>query len=68
MLMTQEMELEYGHVLVKYSGSKAIIEWISTTKTQKLQKDLVVEVLSIQNLSPPNITYRYMISNDAAPQ
>ncbi|XP_066144477.1 A disintegrin and metalloproteinase with thrombospondin motifs 9 isoform X2 [Euwallacea fornicatus] len=67
MLMTQEMEVEYGPMIIKYSGSSAQTEWIRTLKTKKLHKDLIVEVLSIKNLSPPDITYRYMISNDAAP-
>lgn len=68
MLMTQEMEVEYGPVIIKYSGSNAQTEWISTLKTKKLHKDLVVEVLSIKNLSPPDITYRYVISTEAAPK
>ncbi|CAH1132157.1 unnamed protein product [Ceutorhynchus assimilis] len=68
MLMTQEMEVEYGPVVIKYSGSSAQTEWISTEKAKKLHKDLVVEVLSIKNLTPPDIIYRYVISKDAAPR
>ncbi|ERL92127.1 hypothetical protein D910_09447 [Dendroctonus ponderosae] len=67
MLMTQEVEVEYGPMIIKYSGSNAKTEWISTLKTKKLHKDLVVEVLSIKNLSPPDITYHYVIRKDAAP-
>ncbi|XP_030747517.1 A disintegrin and metalloproteinase with thrombospondin motifs 9 isoform X2 [Sitophilus oryzae] len=67
MLMIQEMEVEYGQTIIKYSGSSALVERITTLRNQKLHKDLVVEVLSIKNLSPPDITYRYLISKEAAP-
>lgn len=65
MLMTQEVDVEYGPMIIKYSGSNAQTEWISA---KKLHKDLVVEVLSIKNLSPPDITYHYVIRKDAAPR
>lgn len=68
MLMTQEMEIEYGHVVLRYSGSKAKNESITTSATQKLRKPLIVEVLSIKNLSPPNISFSYAISKDVAPK
>ncbi|XP_050315831.1 A disintegrin and metalloproteinase with thrombospondin motifs 9-like isoform X2 [Anthonomus grandis grandis] len=67
MFQTQELEIEFASVTIKYSGSVAQPEWIVTERRKKLRKDLIIEVFSMKSLSPPNIAYRYVIGNDIAP-
>ncbi|KAF7271026.1 hypothetical protein GWI33_016056 [Rhynchophorus ferrugineus] len=68
MLMTQEIDVQFGPTIIRYSGSSAIRERITTMRNQKLYRVLIVEVLSIARLSPPDITFRYVTSEDMAPR
>ncbi|KAF5279337.1 hypothetical protein FQR65_LT15410 [Abscondita terminalis] len=58
----------YAGMTISYSGSEKVIEFIKTPPNRKLTKDLVLEVLSVGRLLPPDINYRYMIKNDRAPK
>ncbi|CAG0917323.1 unnamed protein product [Notodromas monacha] len=53
--------LKYGGTQIDYSGSGAVTERINSTG-RPLHKDLVVEVLTVGNLYPPDIHYSYTIS------
>ncbi|XP_060533240.1 A disintegrin and metalloproteinase with thrombospondin motifs 9 isoform X2 [Cylas formicarius] len=68
MLNMQETDVKFDQLTIKYSGVSSETEWITTPKNQKLSKDLIVEVLSVGGLSPPDILYRYVIGKDAAPR
>ncbi|XP_073974376.1 ADAM metallopeptidase with thrombospondin type 1 motif A isoform X2 [Rhodnius prolixus] len=54
-----EKRLMYGGTVLRYSGSSEAIERIHSTRP--LDKDLIVQVLSVGNLSPPNIIYEYSV-------
>jgi thrombospondin motif-containing protein 9 len=51
----------YEGTVLQYSGTETVVERL-TLSLKPLQRDLIVEVLSIGNLRPPNITYHYTIS------
>lgn len=68
MANTNEEDVVFGSLIIKYSGANASIERITTPKNHKLTKDLVVEVLCVGNITPPDISYRYLISRDDAPK
>lgn len=68
MANTNEEDLVFGSLIIKYSGANASVERITTPKTHKLTKDLVVEVLCVGNITPPDINYIYVISHDEAPK
>lgn len=57
----------FGNVEITYSGSGETMEWIRSPKYKRLSKDLVLEVLSVGQLTPPNIHYRYLIEKEKAP-
>lgn len=57
----------FGNVEIIYSGSGTALEWIRSPKNKKLSKDLVLGVLSVGKLTPPNIQYRYLIEKEKAP-
>lgn len=61
-------EVVFGDMTITYSGSEAVVEYIKTPKNRRLKKDLVLEVLSIGKLVPPDISYRYTIRRDSAPR
>lgn len=65
---TQQKDVIFGAVLIKYSGSGATVERITTPKNHKLTKDLVLEVLSVGNSGPPDISYRYIINQENSPR
>lgn len=58
----------YGGTTINYSGSETIVETITTPKHNKLTQDLILEVLSIGKLPPPDIAYRYVIGKESAPK
>ncbi|KAJ8967041.1 hypothetical protein NQ314_003158, partial [Rhamnusium bicolor] len=66
--VTHETDVVFGSLIIKYSGTNATVEWITTPKNHKLTKDLVLAVLSVGKLTPPLISYRYVISKDEAPR
>ncbi|KAG5867323.1 hypothetical protein JTB14_008248 [Gonioctena quinquepunctata] len=68
MANTDGLEVEFGNIVLKYSGSNATIEWITSPKNRKLPKDLVLSVLSVGSLSPPDIRYKYVIDVKEAPR
>ena len=55
--------IQYGGMTLEYSGSDTVVERINSSKP--LRKDLLVEVLTVGNLYPPQVgytmssTYRY---------
>lgn len=61
-------DVVYAGTTIKYSGSENVVEKISTPKHQKLTADLVLEVLSVGLLLPPDISYRYIIEKINAPK
>ncbi|XP_050511629.1 A disintegrin and metalloproteinase with thrombospondin motifs 9 isoform X2 [Diabrotica virgifera virgifera] len=61
------VDIIFANIKLKYSGSNTSVEWINSETNKKLPKDLVVKVLSMQSLSPPNIHYRYVIDVKEAP-
>ncbi|XP_018561715.1 A disintegrin and metalloproteinase with thrombospondin motifs 9 isoform X2 [Anoplophora glabripennis] len=65
--ITHETDVIFGSLIIKYSGTNATVEWITTPKNHKLTKDLVLSVLSVGKLTAPHITYRYVINKDEAP-
>ncbi|XP_056632510.1 A disintegrin and metalloproteinase with thrombospondin motifs 9 isoform X2 [Diorhabda sublineata] len=67
MANTDGLDIKFGNIKLKYSGSGTPVEWINSEKNKKLPKDLVVSFLSMRTLSPPNIQYRYVIDVKEAP-
>nr|XP_027213630.1 A disintegrin and metalloproteinase with thrombospondin motifs 9-like isoform X2 [Penaeus vannamei] len=53
--------VEFGGTLIEYTGSNAGTERINSTKP--LQKRLLVQILSVGNLTPPHVKYSYTKSN-----
>lgn len=68
MIAPQQKDVISGGVIINYSGSSAAVERITTPKNHKLTKDLVLWILSIGEARPPDITYRYIISEESAPR
>ena len=50
-------QIEYGGVMLDYSGSDVVTETLRCDKP--LTKDLIVELLSVGSLQPPQLTYSY---------
>lgn len=55
-----QKSLQYGDTILDYTGSDVEVERLNSSKP--LRKDLVVEVLTVGNLYPPNLTYTYLVS------
>ncbi|KAJ8921175.1 hypothetical protein NQ315_013647 [Exocentrus adspersus] len=66
--VTHESDVVFGSVIIKYSGTNATMESITTPKNHKLTRDLILAVLSVGKLTPPNIVFRYVIDKDQAPR
>ncbi|KAI5734300.1 hypothetical protein M8J77_004856 [Diaphorina citri] len=49
----------FGGIAIDYTGTDAVVERINCSRP--LTKELIVEVLSVGNLYPPNIHYRYTV-------
>lgn len=58
----------YGGVTLQYTGANADIERINSSGSVRLQKDLLVELLSVDQQLPPNITYTYMMVRGSGPR
>ena len=54
-------QIEYGGVMLDYSGSDVVTESLHCDKP--LTKDLIVELLSVGSLQPPQLTYSYWRSS-----
>ncbi|XP_025423198.1 A disintegrin and metalloproteinase with thrombospondin motifs 9-like isoform X2 [Sipha flava] len=54
--------IEYGGIAIEYSGSDVPVERINSSKP--LNKDLIVELLSMGNLYVPDIEYQYTVMSD----
>ncbi|VEN49794.1 unnamed protein product [Callosobruchus maculatus] len=67
-VMTDSYSIQFGDVILKYSGVNSVVEWITSPKNKTLPKDLYVGILSEDNTSPPNIKYRYVIDKEKAPR
>ncbi|KAK9886442.1 hypothetical protein WA026_016725 [Henosepilachna vigintioctopunctata] len=64
----QQKDIIFGGSVIKYSGSKSLVERITTAKNEILTKDLILNILTIDSRSPPpDVTYRYIISKANAP-
>jgi hypothetical protein len=53
--------LHYGGSILEYSGSDEVIERINSS-SRPIKTDLVLQVLSVGKLNPPDIIYQYVIS------
>lgn len=58
----------YGGVTLEYTGYKSTVERINSSGSLRLKKDLFVELLSVDRLLPPNISYEYMIVKGNGPR
>jgi len=58
--------VQYGGTMLEYSGSDVVQEKIYVSKP--IQKDLIVEVLSVGDIHPPQVTYSYLVSKTKPPQ
>ncbi|XP_039287306.1 LOW QUALITY PROTEIN: A disintegrin and metalloproteinase with thrombospondin motifs 9 [Nilaparvata lugens] len=56
----------YGSTTLEYSGSDADVERINSSRP--LTKDLIIEVLSVGPLYPPDISYQYTIQYSSLAQ
>ena len=54
--------IQYGDVILDYTGSDTVTERLNSTKP--LRKDLVVEVLTVGALNPPDVSYTYLVSRE----
>ena len=55
--------IQYGGTTLEYSGSDSVVERVNSS--QPLKKDLLVEVLTVGNLYPPQVHFSYAISRPA---
>ncbi|XP_049824532.1 A disintegrin and metalloproteinase with thrombospondin motifs 9 isoform X2 [Aethina tumida] len=67
-VMRDTQDITFGGLFIKYSGSDVPVERITTSKHFKLQRPLMVEVLSVGNITAANISYSYYIDTDNAPR
>ena len=54
--------IQYGDVILDYTGSDTVTERLNSTKP--IKKDLVVEVLTVGALNPPDIIFTYLVSRE----
>ncbi|XP_037068676.1 A disintegrin and metalloproteinase with thrombospondin motifs 20-like [Pollicipes pollicipes] len=52
--------LQFGGVLLEYTGSDSVVERINCSKP--LEEDLELYVLSVGSLRPPEVVYEYVVS------
>ena len=62
MIRLQQKSIQYGDVILDYTGSDTVTERLNSTKP--LRKDLVVEVLTVGALNPPDVSYTYLVSRE----
>jgi hypothetical protein len=56
-----QKSIQYGDTVLDYTGSDVPVERLNSTKP--LRRDLVVEVLTVGSLVPPDLTYTYLFSD-----
>ncbi|KAI1890950.1 hypothetical protein AGOR_G00158860 [Albula goreensis] len=59
-------EIKVGNAVIEYSGSDHVIERINCT--DKIEEEIVVQVLSVGNLYNPDVRYSYNIPIEDKPQ
>ncbi|XP_069692936.1 A disintegrin and metalloproteinase with thrombospondin motifs 9 isoform X2 [Periplaneta americana] len=52
--------LLFGGATLEYTGSQTVVERVNSS-SRPLKKDLILEVLSVGSLHPPNITFQYTV-------
>ncbi|KDR16488.1 hypothetical protein L798_08797, partial [Zootermopsis nevadensis] len=52
--------LLFGGATLEYTGSQTVVERVNSS-SRPLKKDLILEVLSVGRLYPPNITFQYTV-------
>ena len=60
-LSMYKSHIHFGDVILDYTGSDVVNERLNCSKP--LNKDLIVEVLTVGNLYPPQLSYAYMVSD-----
>lgn len=58
-------DVVFSGMTITYSGAEQAVEHIKTPKNRRLKKDLILEVLSVGKLFPPDISYRYTIRKES---
>jgi thrombospondin motif-containing protein 9 len=53
--------IHYGGSILEYSGSDEVVERINSS-SRPIKSDLILQVLSVGKLHPPDINYQYVIS------
>ncbi|XP_043589159.1 A disintegrin and metalloproteinase with thrombospondin motifs 9 isoform X1 [Bombus pyrosoma] len=61
MVMTQRVIVDNG-VTIEYSGPESVVERLNTSRP--IETDLILEILSVRELNPPQITYEYTVPRD----
>ena len=59
-LSMYKSHIHYGDVILDYTGSDIVNERLNCSKP--LSKDLIVEVLTVGSLYPPQLSYSFMVS------
>ena len=54
-------QIQYGQVVLHYTGTDVVTETLTCSKP--LSRDLIVELLTVSSLSPPQLTYSYWSSS-----
>ena len=61
-LSMYKSHIHYGDVILDYTGSDIVNERLNCSKP--LSRDLIVEVLTVGSLFPPQLSYTYMVSTE----
>ena len=61
-LSMYKSHIHYGDVILDYTGSNVVNERLNCSKP--LSKDLIVEVLTVGSLYPPQLAFAYMVSQE----
>ena len=61
-LSMYKSHIHYGDVILDYTGSDTVNERLNCSKP--LSRDLIVEVLTVGSLYPPQLSYTYMVSTE----
>uniref|UniRef100_A0A3P8V006 ADAM metallopeptidase with thrombospondin type 1 motif 9 n=1 Tax=Cynoglossus semilaevis TaxID=244447 RepID=A0A3P8V006_CYNSE len=59
-------EVKVGNVVIEYSGSENVVERINCT--ERIEEEIVVQVLSVGNLYNPDVRYSFNIPIEDKPQ
>ena len=61
-LSMYKSHIQFGDVLLDYTGSDIVNERLNCSKP--ISRDLIVEVLTVGSLYPPQLSYSYMVSSE----